>query len=78
MLLEDKNGTPILEGSYVLIGHMSSGMSQPGRVHIGKVLGKTGRGLEIEGFPNCCKTPHRLTVVPASLAEFWIDCGLNK
>lgn len=71
VLILDKNGLEIHENDYVMIGVRCNSMGDLGKVHIGRVTGKTGHGITIEDYPTRCKSPHYLTKVSERLAFLW-------
>lgn len=63
----DKNGNEVFIGDYVLFGKPGNN-GHPGEMYAGKVVGKNGYGIEIEGSNYRIKASHKITKVEESWA----------
>lgn len=67
-LIKDRKQTPVFENDFVLYGVRCNSMGDPGEMRVGRVLGKNGYGVEVEGSSKRFKAGHFLTKVDEDFA----------
>lgn len=76
-VIQDKYNKPVYIGDYVLTPNRCNSMGDWGSMTVGKVLGKTAHGVEIEGVSTKVKTPSRITLVSKRFAQLWMSNDLH-
>lgn len=78
VVIQDKFGKDVRIGDYVLTPEKCNSMGDWGSVTVGKVIGKTGHGVQIEDIFTRVKTPSRITLVSPRFAHLWNTNNLHE
>lgn len=77
-VIKDKFDKPVCIGDYVLTPNRCNSMGDWGSMTVGKVIGKTSHGVEIEGVSTKVKTSSRITLVSERFAQLWNTNNLHE